>query len=136
MTTVLITGLSTSGATKRRLIFRLVAPSSEALSSASVQLSFFFPTWTQSPCSGLASVAFFWNQFTVLHRKQGRDFYTEPALVDLRSGMADVMDSMAESVIHRTAFTTIKLPTFPRPRRLDMCLLVHYARLLYRIANS
>jgi multidrug resistance protein MdtO len=59
--------------------------------------------------AGLASVAFFWNQFIVLHSKQDRDFLTEPALVELRSGMADGMDAMAQTVVRKTDFATIEL---------------------------
>jgi multidrug resistance protein MdtO len=58
--------------------------------------------------AALASVAFFWNQFAVLHSKQDRDFLIEPALADLRSGMADGMDAMAQTVAHKTDFATIK----------------------------
>jgi multidrug resistance protein MdtO len=62
--------------------------------------------------AGLASVAFFWNQFAILHSDQDRDFLTEPALVELRSGMADGMDAMAQSVIHKADFATIKPEAF------------------------
>ena len=58
--------------------------------------------------AALASVAFFWNQFAVLHSEQDRDFLTEPALLQLRSALASGMDAMAQSVVHKTAFTTVQ----------------------------
>jgi multidrug resistance protein MdtO len=70
--------------------------------------------------AGLASVAFFWNQFIVLHGKQDRDFLTDPELVDLRSGMADGMDAMAQTVTHKTDFATIKPESL-----IDQSMLTH-----------
>ena len=57
--------------------------------------------------AALAAVAFFWNQFAVLHNEQDRDFLTEPVLLHLRSILAEGMDAMARSVAHKTDFTTI-----------------------------
>ena len=50
--------------------------------------------------AALTSVAFFWNQFAVLHSEQDHDFITEPALLQLRSALASGMDAMAQSVAH------------------------------------
>lgn len=72
--------------------------------------------------AGLAAVAFFWNQFAVLHSEQDRDFLTEPALRHLRSALAEGLGAMAQSVIHKTDLAVIRpetlidpsLPTHPR----------------------
>ncbi|HEX7159518.1 MAG TPA: FUSC family protein, partial [Edaphobacter sp.] len=58
--------------------------------------------------AALTSVAFFWNQFAVLHSEQDRDFLTEPALHNLRSALADGMDAMAQSVNRRNGFASIQ----------------------------
>ncbi len=70
--------------------------------------------------AGLAAVAFFWNQFAVLHNEQDRDFLTEPALRNLRSALADGLDAMAYSSIHKTDFVIIHPETL-----LDPSLLSH-----------
>jgi multidrug resistance protein MdtO len=57
--------------------------------------------------AALTSVAFFWNQFAVLHSDQDRDFLTDPALLQLRSTLAGGMDAMAQSAAHKTDFATI-----------------------------
>jgi multidrug resistance protein MdtO len=58
--------------------------------------------------AALALVAFFWNQFAVLHSDQDGDFLTEPPLVQLRSALADGIDAMAQSVTYKTEFATIQ----------------------------
>ncbi|MCU1319471.1 MAG: Fusaric acid resistance protein conserved region [Edaphobacter sp.] len=70
--------------------------------------------------AALTSVAFFWNQFAVLHSEQDRDFFTESALLQLRSAMADGMDAMAQSVADKTDFATIQPEAL-----IDHSLLTH-----------
>jgi multidrug resistance protein MdtO len=70
--------------------------------------------------AALTSVAFFWNQFAVLHSEQDRDFLTEPALLHLRSVLADGMDAMAKSVTKKTEFTA-----FDPEGLVDHALLTH-----------
>jgi multidrug resistance protein MdtO len=53
--------------------------------------------------AALASVAFFWNQFAVLHSPRARDFLTQPELSEMRHKMADGLDAMAGSVVQKTA---------------------------------
>jgi len=70
--------------------------------------------------AGLSAVAFFWNQFSILHGEQDRDFLTEPALRYLRSALADGMNAMAESATHKTQLAVIN------PKALiDPSLLTH-----------
>jgi multidrug resistance protein MdtO len=57
--------------------------------------------------TALTSVAFFWNQFAVLHNEQDSDFITEPDLARLRATLADGMDAMAQSVLHKSEFPII-----------------------------
>jgi multidrug resistance protein MdtO len=54
--------------------------------------------------TALASVAFFWNQFAVLHSPRARDFLTQPELSEMRHNMAAGLEAMADSVVHKTAF--------------------------------
>ena len=70
--------------------------------------------------AGLALVAFFWNQFAILHTEPDHDFLDQPDLQKLRSSMADSMDAMAQSVERKTGFASI------RPEALiDPSLLTH-----------
>jgi multidrug resistance protein MdtO len=57
--------------------------------------------------AALTAAAFFWNGYALMHTEQDRDFFTEPALIDLRSSLANSMDAMAGSVIHKTDFAAI-----------------------------
>jgi multidrug resistance protein MdtO len=59
--------------------------------------------------AALTSVAFFWNQFAILHSERDRDFLTEPDLIKLRGILADGMDDMARSVTQKTTFTAIHI---------------------------
>jgi multidrug resistance protein MdtO len=70
--------------------------------------------------AALAAVAFFWNQFAVLHSEQDRDFLTEPALRHLRSALADGLDAMAQSVTRKTNLAVIHPETL-----IDPSLLTH-----------
>jgi multidrug resistance protein MdtO len=58
--------------------------------------------------TALTSVAFFWNQFAILHNEQDRTFLTEPDLVRLRSIFADGMDDMARSITQKTSFAAVR----------------------------
>jgi multidrug resistance protein MdtO len=55
--------------------------------------------------AALTSVAFFWNQFAVLHSERDRDFLTQPALARMRQQLAAEMDVMADAIVHKTEFT-------------------------------
>jgi multidrug resistance protein MdtO len=57
--------------------------------------------------AALTMVAFFWNQFVVLHNERDSDFHTEPSLQHLRSVLADRMDTMAKAVVYNTEFVLI-----------------------------
>jgi multidrug resistance protein MdtO len=59
--------------------------------------------------TALASVAFFWNQFAVLHSPQARDFLTQPELSEMRHCMAASLEAMAASVVHKTTLVDIEL---------------------------
>ena len=54
--------------------------------------------------AALALVAFFWNQFAVLHREQDLDFLTQPELVAMRRRMAEGMDAMANATTNKVEF--------------------------------
>lgn len=58
--------------------------------------------------TALTCVAFFWNQFAILHNEQDRAFLTEPELVHLRIILADGMEDMARSIIQKTGFAAIQ----------------------------
>ena len=70
--------------------------------------------------AALSTVAFFWNQFAVLHSERDHDFLTEPALSRLRSGLAEGMDAMARSVTSKTEFANISPDEL-----IDLSLLDH-----------
>lgn len=58
--------------------------------------------------AALASVAFFWNQLAVLHSAKARDFVTQPELSEMRHSMADGFETMASSVVNKTAFADVE----------------------------
>jgi multidrug resistance protein MdtO len=70
--------------------------------------------------AALALVAFFWNQFAVLHNEQDHDFVSEPALLQLRSALANGMDAMAQSVAKKTDFAPVHAEAL-----IDTSLLTH-----------
>jgi len=70
--------------------------------------------------ASLTAVAYFWNGYAVLHREEDRDFLAEPGLIKLRSILADGMDAMAQSVIHKTDLATIDPAAL-----IDRSLLTH-----------
>ena len=53
---------------------------------------------------GLSAVALFWNQLTVLHRDQDRDFLDQSGLIEMRRKMAEQLDAMAVAVVEKRAF--------------------------------
>jgi len=65
-------------------------------------------------------VAFFWNQFAILHTEPDHDFLDQPDLQKLRSSMADSMDAMAQSVERKTGF-----PSIHPEALIDPSLLTH-----------
>jgi len=56
--------------------------------------------------ASLTLVAFFWNQFAILHLEQDIDFLSQPQLIAMRARMADGMDTMANATVKKTAFTS------------------------------
>ena len=58
--------------------------------------------------AALALVAFFWNQFSVLHSEKDHDFLTEPDLQQLRTTLAESMDAMAQAVVQKTDLATLR----------------------------
>ena len=70
--------------------------------------------------AALTAVAFFWNGYAVLHRKEDSDFFAEPGLIKLRSTLADGIDAMAQSAVRKTDFATIQPEAL-----IDHSLLIH-----------
>jgi multidrug resistance protein MdtO len=70
--------------------------------------------------AALALVAFFWNQFAVLHREQDLDFLTQPELVAMRRRMAEGMDAMANATTNKVEFTVTN-----RDSLVDHSFLIH-----------
>jgi multidrug resistance protein MdtO len=68
--------------------------------------------------AALASVAFFWNQFAVLHREEDRDFLTQPELIAMRRTMAEGMDAMANAAVNKTEITLIDRESLVNPSLL------------------
>jgi multidrug resistance protein MdtO len=58
--------------------------------------------------ASLTLVAFFWNQFAILHREEDLNFITQPELIAMRRTMADGMDAMAKAAVEKTEFATIE----------------------------
>jgi len=58
--------------------------------------------------ASLTLVAFFWNQFAILHREEDLDFLTQPELIAMRRTMADGMDAMAKAAVEKTEFAMIE----------------------------
>lgn len=57
--------------------------------------------------AALTSVAFFWNQFAVLHKERDRDYLVNPALRAMRHKMAIGLEAMADSITKKTTFEEI-----------------------------
>jgi multidrug resistance protein MdtO len=58
--------------------------------------------------AALASVALFWNQFAVLHSPEARDFLMQSELSEMRNGMAEGLEAMANSVVRKTTLGDIE----------------------------
>jgi len=78
--------------------------------------------------AALASVAFFWNQFAVLHNPKIRDFLTSPELSEMRHEMADGLEAMAGSVVQKTKFANIEPTRILSPSLLASPRYGEYAR--------
>jgi multidrug resistance protein MdtO len=70
--------------------------------------------------ASLILIAFFWNQFAVLHREEDLDFLTQPELIAMRRKMAEGIDTMANAVTKKTEFVMID-----RDSLVDFPLLAH-----------
>ena len=68
--------------------------------------------------AALTLVAFFWNQFAVLHREEDRDFLTQPELIAMRRRMAEGMDAMANAAVNKTEITVIDRESLVNPSLL------------------
>jgi multidrug resistance protein MdtO len=68
--------------------------------------------------AALTLVAFFWNQFAVLHREEDRDFVTQPELIAMRRTMAEGMDAMANAAVNKTEITVIDRESLVNPSLL------------------
>jgi multidrug resistance protein MdtO len=68
--------------------------------------------------AAIALVAFFWNQFAVLHREEDRAFLTQPELLAMRRRMAEGMDAMANATVNKTEFTVIDRESLINPSLL------------------
>ena len=78
--------------------------------------------------AALTSVAFFWNQFAVLHREEDRDFLTQPELIAMRRRMAEGMDAMANAAVNKTEFTVIDRDSLVNSSLLTHPLYGEFAR--------
>ena len=68
--------------------------------------------------ASLTMVAFFWNQFAVLHREKDIDFLGEPELIAMRGRMAEGMDRMAKAVTGKTDYLAIPIEDLVAPSLL------------------
>ncbi len=68
--------------------------------------------------ASLILVAFFWNQFTVLHRNEDIDFLAQPQLTAMRSQMAEGMDAMEQATRKRKHFVRIDPASLADPSLL------------------
>ena len=78
--------------------------------------------------AALTLVAFFWNQFAVLHREEDFKYLTQPELIVMRSKMAEGMDSMAKATINKTEFAMITPGTLASPSLLADPVYGEFAR--------
>jgi multidrug resistance protein MdtO len=78
--------------------------------------------------AALALVAFFWNQFAVLHREEDRDFLTQPELIAMRGTMAEGMDAMANAAVNKTQFAVIDRDSLVNSSLLTHPLYGEFAR--------
>ena len=59
----------------------------------------------------------FWNQFSVIHNEQDRDFRSDPGLTAMRREVAKQLDAMADAVVQRVPITAANLDAL-----VDTCL--------------
>ena len=78
--------------------------------------------------AALTLVAFFWNQFAVLHREEDISYLTQPELTVMRSKMADGMDSMAKATVNKTEFAMTAPGTLASPTLLADPVYGEFAR--------
>ena len=78
--------------------------------------------------AALTLVAFFWNQFAVLHREEDFNYLTQPELTAMRSKMADGMDKMAKATVNKTEFAIIEPTTLADPSLLADPVYGEFAR--------
>ena len=78
--------------------------------------------------ASLTLVAFFWNQFAVLHREEDFNYLTQPELTAMRSKMADGMDKMAKATVNKTEFAIIEPTTLADPSLLADPVYGEFAR--------
>ena len=69
--------------------------------------------------AALTAVPFFWNQLSVLHHEEDRDFMLEPGLVEMRRRVAVQMDIMAEAVVQVKAFHPVEDADLADPSLMD-----------------
>ena len=68
--------------------------------------------------ASLTLIAFFWNQFSVLHREEDLDFLTQPELIAMRSKMAAGMQAMANATRTKTIFPILEPSVLVTPSLL------------------
>ena len=78
--------------------------------------------------AALTSVAFFWNQFAVLHRSEDYDFVLQPELKMMRTRMAEGLEKMSVAVVEKTGFEEISPAETLDPKILNSMRYGEYAR--------
>ena len=78
--------------------------------------------------ASLTLVAFFWNQFAVLHREEDLNFITQPKLIAMRAKMAEGMDKMAKATVNKTEFGIIEPSELADPSLLADPVYGEFAR--------
>jgi multidrug resistance protein MdtO len=68
--------------------------------------------------ASLTLVAFFWNQFAILHREEDLDFLAQPELITMRRKMAEGMETMATAVVNKTEFALVAPDSLVEPSLL------------------
>jgi len=68
--------------------------------------------------ASLTLVAFFWNQFAILHREEDLDFLTQPELITMRRKMVEGMETMATAVVNKTEFALVAPDSLVEPSLL------------------
>lgn len=76
----------------------------------------------------VAAAALIWNQVAFLHDDRDVDFTAEPGLVEMRRKLADYLNSMADSVDRREAFSLYDAAGLVNPSLLESEHYGEYAR--------